>query len=114
MLPEIETMKSSMSRREALKNIAVAAGALAVAGSAVAAPGLPHLSPTDPMASGVSYQENAATVDAAKFPQYKPGSKCSNCAQITGKDGDTWRPCNVFAGKLVNANGWCMVYAKKA
>lgn len=107
-------MKSSMSRREALKNIAAAAGALAVARSVVAAPETAHVSPSDPMAAGVSYTENAASVSSAKFPQYKPGSKCSNCAQIAGKDGDTWRPCNVFGGKLVNANGWCAVYSKKA
>ena len=107
-------MKSSMSRREALKNIALAAGALAVVKSAAAAPGMPHVSLSDPMAAGVSYTENAAKVSAAKFPQYKPGSTCANCAQIGGKDGEAWRPCNVFAGKLVSAKGWCTVYAKKA
>ncbi|HUX73333.1 MAG TPA: high-potential iron-sulfur protein [Steroidobacteraceae bacterium] len=107
-------MKSTISRREALVNIAFAAGALAVVRSAAAAPQLPHLSPSDPMAAGVSYTESAASVDAAKFPQYKPGSTCANCAQITGKDGEAWRPCNIFAGKLVSASGWCAVYARKA
>jgi hypothetical protein len=33
--------------------------------------------------------------------------------QLTGKEGDEWRPCNVFPGKLVNANGWCKVWAPK-
>ena len=107
-------MSSNMSRREALKNMVVAAGALAAVRGAVAAPGMPHVSPSDPMAAGVSYQVNATTVDAAKFPQFKAGSKCSNCVQIGGKDGEAWRPCTIFAGKLVSANGWCTVYAKKA
>ncbi len=107
-------MSSSMSRRQALQNIAIAAGALAVVRTVGAAPALPHLNPSDPMAAGVSYHENAATVAAAHFPQYTPGSKCANCAQIGGKSGETWRPCNIFAGKLVNANGWCTVYTKKA
>jgi High potential iron-sulfur protein len=107
-------MSSSMSRREALKNIAIAAGALAVVRGGDAAADATHVSMSDPMAAGVSYHENAATVNAAQFPQFKPGSKCATCAQIGGKDGDAWRPCNIFAGKLVNANGWCTVYAPKA
>lgn len=106
-------MKITISRREALKQFGAAAGALAIARSAAAAESLPHLSPTDPVASSLGYHENAGTVDAAKFPQFKPGSKCSNCAQLTGNAGDAWRPCNIFAGKLVSADGWCSVYAKK-
>jgi len=39
---------------------------------------------------------------------------CSNCALIQGNDGDEWRPCQIFPGKLVNANGWCSVWAPKA
>ncbi|MEF1220553.1 high-potential iron-sulfur protein [Photobacterium damselae] len=38
---------------------------------------------------------------------------CANCALIQGKDGDEWRPCAIFPGKLVNANGWCSAYAPK-
>ena len=52
-------------------------------------------------------------VDANKVPQYKPGSHCANCLQLTGKEGDEWRPCNIFPGKLVNANGWCKVWVVK-
>ncbi|MDE1923957.1 MAG: high-potential iron-sulfur protein [Gammaproteobacteria bacterium] len=107
-------MSSNMSRREALKNMVVAAGALAAVRGAVAGTAMPHVDPSDPMAAGVSYHVNAAKVDAAKFPQFKPGSKCANCVQVGGKDGEAWRPCNIFAGKLVSANGWCTVYAPKA
>ncbi len=107
-------MSSHISRREALKHIAVAAGALAVVRTAAAAPSAPHVNPKDPMAAGVGYVENAAAVSAAKFPQYKPGDICANCAQVGGKDGQTWRPCAIFAGQLVNANGWCSAYSRKA
>ena len=38
---------------------------------------------------------------------------CANCALIAGNDGDEWRPCQIFPGKLVNAKGWCSVWAPK-
>lgn len=114
-------MKELMSRREALKNLALGAGSLLVAGRALAAAdaaapaagALPHVSPTDPVAIALSYHESAKTVEVAKFPNYKPDQKCSNCVQLKGNPGDTWRPCNLFPGKLVNAEGWCKVYVKK-
>ena len=118
-------MKATMSRREALRNLALGAGTLLVAATtraianepakpAVAANGPPHLALTDPLAIALSYHESAKTVDAAKFPMFKPDQKCSNCLQLTGKAGDPWRPCNLFPGKLVSAGGWCKAYVKKA
>jgi hypothetical protein len=65
-----------------------------------------------PTAKALGYNEDATKVDAKKSVNYKPGQLCSNCLQQTGKAGDTWRPCNLFVGKLVNANGWCNVYIK--
>jgi hypothetical protein len=115
-------MKELISRREALKNLALGAGALLVAGPTVAAEaakpaanysGLPHVTPGDPVAVALSYHENAKSVEAAKFPNYKPDQHCGNCLQLTGNEGDPWRPCNLFPGKLVNAGGWCKVYVKK-
>ena len=115
-------MNELISRRQALKNLALGAGTLLVAGStaatvADAAAGgyasLPHVAPTDQVAVALSYHENAKTVEAAKFPNYKPDQHCGNCLQLTGNEGDAWRPCNLFPGKLVNAGGWCKVYVKK-
>jgi hypothetical protein len=117
-------MKELISRREALKNLALGAGTLLVAGTTAAAEppakpgaayaGLPHVALTDPVAVSLAYHESAKTVEAAKFPNYKPDQHCGNCLQLTGKEGDTWRPCNLFPGKLVNVDGWCKVYVKKA
>ena len=130
-------MNGRMSRREALKNLALGAGTLLVAGTAGAAGtagtagaagtasaagaakpppasgSLPHLVSTDPLAIALAYHESASTVDATKFPTYKPDQKCTTCLQLTGKVGDPWRPCNLFPGKLVNAEGWCKVWVKK-
>jgi hypothetical protein len=123
----MENMKMNrpISRREALKNLALGAGTLLVARAAGAASTepakpppatgpLPHLVPTDPLAVALSYHESAKTVEVAKFPTYKPDQKCGTCLQLTGKVGDPWRPCNLFPGKLVNAEGWCKVWVKKA
>ncbi|MDP5191762.1 high-potential iron-sulfur protein [Rheinheimera baltica] len=32
---------------------------------------------------------------------------------LQGNAGEAWRPCGVFPGKLVNAEGWCAAWAKK-
>ncbi len=129
-------MNGTMSRREALRKLALGAGTLLVAGAARAAgtagaaaaagtahggaaqpppptANLPHVVSTDQLAIALSYHESAKTVDATKFPTYKPDQKCGTCLQLTGNVGDPWRPCNLFPGKLVHAEGWCKVWVKK-
>ena len=112
-----------LSRRQALKGLALGAGTLLVAGAAAAdaakpagaaAPAaMPHVAANDPMAMALSYVESAKTVDPKKFPNYKPEQKCANCLQSKGKDGDAWVGCNLFPGKMVNAQGWCKAYVPK-
>jgi hypothetical protein len=107
--------RNSFSRRDALKSFALlcGAGALGAERGAQAAE-LPHLSPQDPTAKALGYTEDAKGVDAKKYPTYKAGQTCSTCLQLQGSPGDAYRPCNIFAGKAVNANGWCQVWVKKA
>ena len=108
-------MSESMTRREALAAaLATAAGTLAASGAARAADApKPHLAANDPTAVALGYVEDGSKVDAAKNPTYKPEQRCNNCLQLTGNPPDAWRACNLFPGKLVNANGWCKVYIKK-
>jgi len=116
-------MKNYLTRREALASLGLVAGTLVVAcganaadpkpAAAPAAGALPHVQAADPLAVALAYHESAKTVEAAKFPMYKPEQKCSNCLQLKGTEGEAWRPCNLFPGKLVNAEGWCKVYIKK-
>ena len=117
-------MNELISRRDALKSLALGAGTILAVGTTAAAAtaaatapanyaALPHVTATDPVVVALAYHESAKTVETAKFPNYKPGQQCNNCLQLTGKDGDAWRPCNLFPGKLVNAGGWCKVYVKK-
>lgn len=109
-------MNDSLSRRDALKQLMLASGTVLASSSlrVSEAADLPHLKPEDPTAVALAYVENASKVDPKKNPTYKPEQKCSNCIQLTGKEGETWRPCNIFPGKLVHTNGWCKVWVKKA
>ena len=108
-------MSPSFSRRRALQGFALLIGTASVIrprGSRAAE--LPNLSPTDPMAAALGYHESAVKVDAKAFPTYQPTQSCVNCAQLQGATGAAWRPCALFPGKLVAADGWCKVWAKKA
>ena len=114
--------KPEVTRRRFLAQVAIAVPAGAalldatVLNTAAAQAALPKLEVTDPSAKALLYVEDAKNVDkknplAARFT---PDQHCANCSQIQGKDGDAYRPCAIFPGKLVASKGWCSVWAKKA
>ena len=72
----------------------------------------PYLDGTDPRAQALHYVQDANTVDPKTNRLFKPGSSCSNCLQSHGKAGEAWRPCSIFPGKLVSANGWCQAWMR--
>jgi hypothetical protein len=75
---------------------------------------LPHITEQDAQAVAFHYVHDATKVDKSKNPTFQAGSSCENCLQTLGKAGEDWRPCKVIPGKLVNAKGWCMLWAKQA
>ena len=75
--------------------------------------GLPKVSLDDAQAKALGYVHDATTVDKAAHPRYQEGQACKNCALYTGGD-KPWGGCGIFAGKAVNAEGWCTAYAPKA
>lgn len=101
-------MKSS--RRQFIIYSAAGAASLAIGGQANAQAAL---SETDPQAAALGYKADAATVDKAKFPKYQAGQDCSNCTLYASKSADAGT-CNIFAGKMVQAKGWCNAWVKKA
>lgn len=109
-------MSDQYSRRDALRTFAVAFGAAAtiLPGRRAMAADLPHVLPTDASATALGYHEDAKTVDPKSNATYQPSQVCANCAQLKGNEGDAWRPCTLFPGKLVSANGWCKVWTRKA
>ena len=86
-----------------------AASALALGHPAFAAE--PHrLDESDPQAQAQGYQSDASKVDAAHFPEYKPGQTCANCSLYTASGNDALGNCALFGAKLVAAGGWCKAY----
>ena len=110
-----ETPLSKIARRKFIQlSAAAAAGVIVAPNRQAAAQDLPQLSEDDPLAQAMKYVHDASTVDPASRTQPNEVQNCANCALIQGADGDAWRPCQIFPGKLVNANGWCSVWAPKA
>lgn len=106
---------SKIARRKFIQlSAAAAAGCFVQAGREVRADDLPQLSPDDPMATAMKYTHDASTVDPASRNNPAAEQNCANCALVQGNDGDEWRPCQIFPGKVVAANGWCSVWAPKA
>ena len=98
----------TVTRREVIKNLSLAAGlsaALPWRRTRGAAP--ERLDVKDPAAVALGYVENAAQVDLKKYPAFVKGSTCENCLQLQGSAGDNYRPCGLFPGKLVSVSGWC-------
>lgn len=105
---------SKIARRKFIQLSAVAAaGCLVNPGREAHAQDLPHITEDDATAGAIKYTHDASSVDAALYKDPAPDQNCANCALIQGNDGDAWRPCQIFPGKAVNANGWCIVWAPK-
>lgn len=95
------------SRRSLLKGIALGAAGAALGARGARSAEAAKVDVHDPQAVALGYVENASQVDAKKYPQYVAGSNCDNCLQLQGKPGNNYRPCTLFAGKLVAVSGWC-------
>lgn len=106
---------SKIARRKFIQlSAAAAAGCFMQTSRDAKAEDAPKLALDDPMAQAMKYVHDASTVDPATRTNPAAEQNCANCALIQGNDGDEWRPCQIFPGKLVAANGWCSVWAPKA
>jgi hypothetical protein len=75
---------------------------------------LPHLTNDDPMAMALKYHEDASA--APRVDKDGVAAKdqfCHNCRFVKSDSGE-WRPCQIFPGKAVNANGWCSSWMHRA
>jgi len=106
---------SNIARRRFIQLSAGAAASwFVLPGSEVKAQDLPQITVEDPVAAALKYTHDASTVDPSARTQPAEVQNCANCAQLQGEEGDEWRPCAIFVGKLVNAKGWCSVWVPKA
>ena len=105
---------SKIARRQFIQLSAVAAaGCLVRPGNEANAQDMPKIEESDPIAQSLKYVHDASSVDPAQRANPAVDQDCANCALVQGADGDEWRPCQIFPGKLVNAAGWCSVWAPK-
>lgn len=106
---------SRIARRKFIQLSAVAAaGVLVHPGRSARAGDMPKLAEDDPMAVGMKYTHDASTVDPASRANPAEVQNCANCALAQGEAKDGWLPCQIFPGKVVNADGWCSVWAPKS
>jgi high potential iron-sulfur protein len=108
----------NQSRRDAVRlllgGIAAAPLLNLVSPTLARAGDLPHLSEDDTMAKALHYVNDAAKGNRADKGGTPAGQQyCHNCRFVQADAGD-WRPCQLFPGKAVNANGWCMSWTAKS
>jgi phage-related protein len=72
------------------------------------------LEETNGQAVALGYVHDTTKVDGEKYPKHEKSQQCSGCVLWQSKATDAWGNCPLFAGKQVNAKGWCMSWAKKA
>ena len=105
---------SKIARRQFIQlSVVAAAGCLVRPGNEANAQDMPKIEESDPIAQALKYVHDASSVDPAQRANPAAVQDCVNCALVQGADGDEWRPCQIFPGKLVNAKGWCSVWAPK-
>ena len=106
---------TAVTRRRFLSLTAAIAGggACAMLASSLRAEELAKLTESDATASALGYLEDAAKVDAAKFPAHQAGQNCANCKFFLGADKAASAGCQLFPGKSVAAKGWCSAYNAK-
>lgn len=91
------------NRRRFLKLSASGLVGLSFGGISLKAAAAEQVDPENPQAKALQYVHKSA----------KDGQNCAKRMLIQGNAGDAWRPCGIFPGKLVNAEGWCAAWAKK-
>ena len=102
----------SISTRRTFMIHAIACGPALCATGAMAQAG-PKLDENDPQAMALGYKQDAAKVDAAKYPKHGKADTCAGCQLFQGKPKEAMGPCPIFAGKQVAAAGWCSAWARK-
>jgi len=124
-MPQNETKERTMMndkhidtkrRRVLLGAIAAVAGMPLIRetlGTRAEAAELPHLSEDDTNAKALHYHTDATKAPRIDLPNSAAEDQfCNNCQNIMSDNGE-WRPCRLFPGKAVNANGWCAGWTKK-
>ena len=106
------TTETGLNRRQLLRAALIAP--VALAGCATTGDtGEQRLRAEDPVARSLLYVPDTTKVPAGNplAARHEPTQRCAHGIQVRGKAGETWRPCPTVPARLVNANGWCSVWA---
>ena len=95
---------NNVNRRDFLKLSGTSLIGLTLGGVALRVNAQEQVKLDDPTAVALKYVHSSEV----------EGKNCENCQYIQGEDGQEWRPCAFFPGKVVNAKGWCAGWMKKA
>jgi hypothetical protein len=106
---------SRQARRRFLKLATAGLAAAPLCGVCVArlAHAQEQVEEDEELAQQVGYKHDASEVDPNEWPDYEEGETCANCQLYHGEAGAEWGPCDIFGGRLVNANGWCVSWLEK-
>jgi hypothetical protein len=106
---------SRQARRRFLKlaTAGVAAAPLCAAHLARLARAQERVEEDEELAQQLGYKHDASEVDPNEWPDYEEGETCANCQLYHGEEGAEWGPCDIFGGRLVNADGWCVSWLEK-
>lgn len=68
----------------------------------------------DPVARSLLYYPKSSDVpsDHPLAAKHQPSQTCATCIHVRGEPGESARKCPAYPGRLVNADGWCSVWAK--
>ncbi len=104
---------TGLSRRQLLQAALVSPAALAGCATTPLDSGMQRLRAEDPVARSLLYVPDTRQVPAGNplAARHESTQRCAGCVHVRGNAGDTWRPCPVFPARLVNADGWCSVWA---
>ena len=72
---------------------------------------LPHVDPESTQARALSYTHDATTVSAEK--RGGEDRTCANCQLFTDPEAAQWGPCQLFPGKAVATDGWCVSWVAR-
>jgi hypothetical protein len=107
------TMKNKLTRRSLLQAAAVMAPVAMTGCASLPQPEDKLVRADDPVARALLYYPNSNDVPANNplAAAHQPSQTCATCIHIRGNAGDSVRKCPTFPGRLVNAEGWCSLWA---
>ena len=108
-------MPLGISRRDLIGRVLATSAVLPALSRLAGASQVESLTPLDTKdsaASALGFVTDASS--ASSNPVYKKGQHCASCLHYLGQPADATAGCNIYAGRSVPANGWCIVWSQRS